>query len=215
MKYTKTFIFLLAAASVFGTVTSGEIDNTRITTFTSGSVISSSSVNTAVSEVVTQINDNNSNISINLANIAELLARIETLEESVTSLQPPVDYTNIRSRLTGTYRGSLYSAYPELTEEGYNLISFGLLVIANLTNGSGTLTVDGTKTSRRLTTNEIESNLSSESTSINLNPSPTGLVEFSWDEWALEGYTDKSGRSITFRLIGDSFPGGLLILHKE
>lgn len=56
----------IASALVVGLTShyaySGEVNTSNITAFTSGSVISSSEVNTAVNEVVTQINDNNTNI---------------------------------------------------------------------------------------------------------------------------------------------------------
>lgn len=71
MKKNQMFLTLLISSVISFNAYSAEINSNNISTFTSGTVISSSSVNTTVGEVVTQVNDNNT--------------RINTLEQATTT----------------------------------------------------------------------------------------------------------------------------------
>ena len=100
--------FLLVSLGLSGNALSGTIDSTKITTFTSGSVISSSEVNTAVNEVVTQINDNDTNLT--------------ALEARIAALESPG--TLGLSDMVGSYVATIYES--TLAKETSNVFYSGM-----------------------------------------------------------------------------------------
>ena len=74
-------LVLLVFVSLNTFAFAGTVDSNKITTFSSGTIISSSDVNTAVGEVVNQINDNDSRVTSNTSQVETLQNRILLLEK--------------------------------------------------------------------------------------------------------------------------------------
>ena len=194
--------FLLVSLGLSGNAISGAIDTTKITTYTSGSVISASEANAAITEIITQINDNNTRIA---------------------ALEGPTDYTDILTRINGTYIG-VYKSQEAIANgltNFYTHASSGT-VSASFTNGVGTLSVSGTHQlldlkplySAAAATSVVDAEAGSPNVTLSVNS--TGLITTVLEGRATSGSVNKKGDFITL-ISKDTTKEGqiIMILHKQ
>ena len=211
MKIFEKSKLVVLAALVSGFVNAGEVDSAKITTFTSGTVISSSQVNGAVTEVVNQINDNN-------ASITSLISRIESLETQIASLTPPADYEGINSRLSGNYKGFLFATHLGGTSDITEIYNYSYSFSVTLTSGAGTLSnfewksVTVTPDNGQLI-NEI---YPIEEGNMTLTSNSSGYTTIVADFFNGSGFANRRGDFLSLKLTGaDNGFTGTLVLYKE
>ena len=212
MKKFNRFIVLSVGLSFGVLAQAGEIDNSKITTFSSGTVISSSAVNNSVDEVVSQINDNAS--------------RIAALEAMLT----PADYSGISSRLTGIYDG-VFMANEFSSDEGNSGVdpkigAISARVKLNITDGAGTLEFNKSRTmyyhlkeANEALAIDDETGVYTVSISLTVDEQGEVTTDSGASLKAMKGYINKAGTAITLMLhdkdIEATWIRGAFILNKQ